>query len=1200
MNIAMTKACSFIWLTVYLLLSCGMASASGENLALNKMAVLSPSPNYPYCTDIQDPFQLTDGVVSTNGNPFWTQISTVGWRHERTVSIAIDLGSDLPIDTISWHAAAGRAGVRWPESVILYVSPDDDGEKFHEVADLRAMATPPPSDNGGSGDVQIYHTFVAGNLQTHGRHVRLVFVARGDFIFLDELTIHRGPEENLTIPYANWAIEDNLALNRSYTMNFEPNYPACTEAGDMVQLTDGERYRGVNPLWLQPSTVGWWIITNEVEIVIDLGSNQPIAGIAYHTGAGSGGVEWPKAIPILVRPDTEDETFYYAGDLVKLSPTIPPDDGNGLTSPSLHTFRAETLQTYGRYIKLIIVPHGISCAFADEIEILRGMNSFLTNDYREAVIDSDDIIFQVMVRSSIERRLYADLMEVKHLVSGLDHPILNSEASNIEALLPDMEGVRVPADFEAIFPVNDLHARIFSLLAAGWREMGHTGIVISQTCRWEARAPVHIPTRAESPEINIHLINGEYRSAAFELSNTEPGPITITLQIVPDDPDQRTAWSIFDVPFVDTETMTPVASALVPLSTADTPVDVMLQPGLTRQFWITVHPTNWPAGRHTGTIRGTYAHGSFEIPYSIDVYAPPFPNSPSIHFGGWDYLDLDERASLNMTNRNDLLNMLIAHHVDTPWATRDVLPHGVYDDAGFMIETPDTAMFERWMDTWTNANRYLVYVAASNHFGGHFMGTPEFDRAVGEWMRWWTERFDERKPSGAKLGLLLVDEPNTHAQDDIIIHHADAAHAAAPEVIIWSDPLWANPGNARSRLFEVSDVLSPNIDHWLKEGESYRQFFFDKCVGERELWLYACLGPAKLLDPYAYYRLLPWIALKYGAKGVCVWGFTDTHGSTSWNEYVISQGGYGTTYISRTNVISSKQMEALREGIQDRERFVMLADYLQRLETLQINPPEIAPAQTLLTQAVDRVIAPVQSLDDTWWHASRDRSEADRYSKESLEWLTALDQHLPRLTVRTLTENALHGNISPEEQLVRWGDTLSIDIKPAPHYRVDNIYVNGESIVSDRSIGDAQNPRWPTLVSTAIVEVTFTPITTSNGIPHVWFIDHDLTNHNFEALSEMDSDEDGFSNRAEYISGTDPGDPLSMFTIRGIQADDGQAWLIYNAMPGRTYSVVSSSDSPANLVHTGTPIRADDYFMMQEVSLNQSNKLNFFRVFIEP
>lgn len=1188
------------WFFVSLVVSTRLVAAEGENMSSGKAVLFSPEPNYVYCSDSEDLIQLTDGVIYANTNPFWTQTGTVGWQQQKSVSITIDLGEDVPIGEIRWHMAAGRAGVRWPESVILYVSPDDDSERFYEVADLRTLADAPPSDKSGSGDAQVYHTFVVGNLQTHGRHVRLVFVANGDFIFLDELTITRGPEENLAIPYTSWASQDNIALQRPYTSNFEPNYLACKDDGDAQQITDGERYRGANALWLQTSTVGWWIITNEVEITIDLGSNQPIAGIAYHTGAGSGAVEWPKSIPILVRPDTDDDTFYYAGDLVKLSPQTPPDDGNGLATPRLHAFRTDGLQTYGRYVKLIIVPHGMSCAFVDEIEILRGENSFLTNSYREAVIDSDDIIYQVLVRSSIERRLHADLMSVRHLLTEFDHPDLLSEANTIESLLPSMEGVRVPANFEAVFPVNDLHTRIFSLLSAVWRAEGHSGIICSQICRWEALDPVHIPIPSESPEISIHLMNGEYRSSAFELSNAETNPVTVTLHIETSDANKAAAMSLFDVPFVDTETMTPVASALVPLINTNTSFEIVLHPGLTRQIWLTVNPTNWPAGSHYGTIRATYAQGSFEVPFVIQVYSPTLPASLSINFGGWDYLDLEERASLNSTNRADLLRILNQHYVDTPWATRQALPPGVYDEEGSMIEAPDTVAFDRWMDTWPNANRYLVYIAASNYFGGHAMGTPAFVRAVGEWISWWSQRFNQRKPPGAKLGLLLVDEPDRHTQDDVIIHHADAVHAAAPEVIIWNDPLWSNPLNAKPRLFEVSDVLSPNIDHWLKQGESYRQFFIEQCTGERELWLYACLGPAKLLDPYAYYRLLPWLAWKYGAKGVCVWGFTDTHGSTTWNEYVVSQGGYGTTYISRTNVISSKQMEALREGLQDRERFAMLLDYLNRLQALQIYHPDIEAAQLFVTQAVDRVVAPVQSLDDTWWHAARDRNLADQSSQDALQKLAALDQHLPRLIARTMTPNPLLGLVEPAEQFVRWGDTLSVKIQPALHYRVDSIEINGEPTAYSHTPDASFNHHWPDLASTALVQVTFSTLNTSNGVPHIWFVNYGLTNHNFETLSLMDSDEDGFSNRDEYIAGTDPSDPDSHFAIKGVQIDDGRAGLLFNTVPGRMYSVMRSSESPATLVHSGEPMRADDYFMLREVPLEHSSGLEYFRVFIQP
>ncbi len=63
--------------------------------------------------------------------------------------------------------------------------------------------------------------------------------------------------------------------------------------------------------------------------------------------------------------------------------------------------------------------------------------------------------------------------------------------------------------------------------------------------------------------------------------------------------------------------------------------------------------------------------------------------------------------------------------------------------------------------------------------------------------------------------------------------------------------------------------------------------------------------------------------------------------------------------------------------------------------------------------------------------------------------------------------------------------------------------------------------------------------------------------------SDEDKDQDGQANYAEYIAGTDPGDPSSVFAVRKVTAGVETLSLTWNSVPGRTYRIWASSD----LVH---------------------------------
>ena len=82
---------------------------------------------------------------------------------------------------------------------------------------------------------------------------------------------------------------ENIALGKTYDLAPAPDYPQCTDDGDMTDLTDGQFTTGM--LWIHPGAVGWrW--KREFTITVDLGGVYPIAGAAFSTAAISTGW-WP-------------------------------------------------------------------------------------------------------------------------------------------------------------------------------------------------------------------------------------------------------------------------------------------------------------------------------------------------------------------------------------------------------------------------------------------------------------------------------------------------------------------------------------------------------------------------------------------------------------------------------------------------------------------------------------------------------------------------------------------------------------------------------------------------------------------------------------------------------------------------------------------------------------------------------------------
>ena len=169
------------------------ATCDFENVARGKPYTLTPAPNYGHCTDPADKTQLTDGTY-TRGY-FWTQKSTVGWRLGPPTFVSIDLGSVYPIKGVSWSTAAGVAGVRWPEALLVFVS--SDGKTWHETGDLVQLAAPrsgPPKEGYAT------HVYRTDGLKTRGRFVRIAALACGPYVFVDEIEVFKGDASLLEQP----------------------------------------------------------------------------------------------------------------------------------------------------------------------------------------------------------------------------------------------------------------------------------------------------------------------------------------------------------------------------------------------------------------------------------------------------------------------------------------------------------------------------------------------------------------------------------------------------------------------------------------------------------------------------------------------------------------------------------------------------------------------------------------------------------------------------------------------------------------------------------------------------------------------------------------------------------------------------------------------------------------------------------------
>jgi hypothetical protein len=102
-------------------------------------------------------------------------------------------------------------------------------------------------------------------------------------------------------------------------------------------------------------------------------------------------------------------------------------------------------------------------------------------------------------------------------------------------------------------------------------------------------------------------------------------------------------------------------------------------------------------------------------------------------------------------------------------------------------------------------------------------------------------------------------------------------------------------------------------------------------------------------------------------------------------------GPYTPLFLDDSSVVAGKQMEAIRESIEDYEYFVMLRRAINRAKAAGKAGPPTAAAETLLTNGVQQVLA-APGADKLFWRDPKDRGLADRLRVEVLRKLTALSQ----------------------------------------------------------------------------------------------------------------------------------------------------------------------------------------------------------------
>jgi hypothetical protein len=778
----------------------------------------------------------------------------------------------------------------------------------------------------------------------------------------------------------------NLARGKPYTLKPAPSYGYCTDPGDATQLTDGEY--SVGYFWVQKGTVGWSGAVY-VDIVIDLGTQQPIAGCSYNTAAGVAGVSWPQMMLILVSDD--GKTWYSGGDLVAHAAKygLPPAEGY-----SVHRFVATDLKLHGRYFRLLIAPSASYC-FCDEVEVYGGPPALAAADLGAPVEKVEDKLIGMRVVTGVRTRLLRDIETLRQeaKAEGVPAPVRAEAEAAAKKLETEAIGELGPFDefWRAIHPLNAIHARIYAARAKVKRSLGAPAFSVWTKCPWDMLGPNELPAKPAAPTLAVPMMQNEYRAAVLNLSNMGDAEMIAKLALkgLPGGP-KPGYLAVHQVETVETQSGIPVADALPLADVTPTGWRVTVPAGMTRQVWLTFHPTDLKAGTHRGELAVETDGKTTRVPVELKVYPLRFPGQPTCSIGMWDYTGQSPSYDIQPGNVQAAVANMRSHYLDTPWGAGGEVPWPKGFDANDALATePDYGPFDFWMDRWEGSRNYAIFLALDKSAAGMTIGDAHFTPRVASWMKAWMAHAQEKfqvKPS--QFYFLILDEPSQKEQEEIIIAWAKAIKAAVPEVNIWEDPVHQVPERAAlPEMFQVSDVLCPNLGIFAGGPESSRQFYEQLRQQGKRLWFYQCSGPAKTYDPYYYHRLQEWYCFKYGMTGTGFWAYGDAAGSgNAWNELRAPRTSYTPVYLDQAGVTDGKHWEAVREGVEDFEYLTMLRAKADDLEK-KGDAAKAAKLRELLTSVVDDVCGQGYNPGGVAWTTERDRTRADAARVKVLEAL---------------------------------------------------------------------------------------------------------------------------------------------------------------------------------------------------------------------
>jgi hypothetical protein len=344
-----------------------------------------------------------------------------------------------------------------------------------------------------------------------------------------------------------------------------------------------------------------------------------------------------------------------------------------------------------------------------------------------------------------------------------------------------------------------------------------------------------------------------------------------------------------------------VYDPIVPLEVGD---EVILSPNKAVYFWLTIDMHGLPPGNHEAVflLKSIMNRGIFsEIPLTIRVEPLRFSDNLTPRAMTWGYLSdrpvckSPEKCAQDMSVHG--VNVFVIHpsHIPIPGK----------QDAAFYKKV---ALLEKDVALLKGEKRLLILFLRWDKYRPSEIDTKN-------WVTWIRDKMAAMGLRPSEWALYPVDEPRGKKLVQLS-RYAHWIKEAAPTVSVYANPIDTVseplvPGDLIS-LDAVIDIWQPSLDLVSK----WNGRFFN--ARRPAWWLYHNPpSPAKTASPLGHYRMMAWKAWFLGAAGIGFWSYSDTTGSSTWDDFDGRRPDYAVVYEGDGGPISSRRWEAFREGLED-------------------------------------------------------------------------------------------------------------------------------------------------------------------------------------------------------------------------------------------------------------------------------------------